>query len=150
VTRRSKDALLDYCRSLPGVTEDVKWEHHLVFSVGGRMFALFDVFDAEEVTLKVDPAVFPILTRQPGIAPAPYLAKQSWIQLEHTRVLPRAALRELLRESHELVAAKLSRRRREALGVGSGQAVTRRDRAQSSSASSPASVPSGQIPPSAR
>lgn len=129
MTRRSKDALLDYCRSLPGATEDVKWEHHLVFSVGGRMFALFDVFDAEKVTLKVDPAVFPILTRQPGIAPAPYLAKQSWIQLEHTRVLPRAALQELLRESHELVASKLSRRRREALGVGSGQ-VLRASRAR--------------------
>lgn len=28
------------CRSLPGATEDLKWESSLVFSVGGKMFAI--------------------------------------------------------------------------------------------------------------
>jgi predicted DNA-binding protein (MmcQ/YjbR family) len=30
---------MELCRSLPGVTEDVKWENDLIFSVGGKMFA---------------------------------------------------------------------------------------------------------------
>ena len=34
-------ALQDYCRSLPGATEDIKWGADLVFSVGGKMFAGF-------------------------------------------------------------------------------------------------------------
>ena len=112
-----KSVLLEFCRSLPGATEDVKWEEHLVFSVGEKMFAMFDVSDAEPFSLKVDPAVFPVLTQQPGIMPAPYLARASWIRLEHTGVLSREALEDLLRESHELVAAKLPRRVRERLGI---------------------------------
>jgi predicted DNA-binding protein (MmcQ/YjbR family) len=115
VASSTKDALLSYCRSLPGSTEDVKWGEHLVFSVGGKMFAIFDVSDAEPVRLKVDSAVFPILTQQPGISPAPYLARQSWIRLEHTQVLPSEAMEDLLRESYELVAAKLPKRVRERL-----------------------------------
>lgn len=114
---RSKDTLLGFCRSLPGATEDVKWSEHLVFSVGGKMFAIFDVSDAEPIRLKVDPALFPILTRKPGISPAPYLARQSWVKLENTRVLPREALEDLLRESHGLVAEKLPKKLRASLGL---------------------------------
>jgi len=35
-----KNGLLDFCRTLPGATEDVKWGSHLVFSVGDEMFAM--------------------------------------------------------------------------------------------------------------
>ncbi|HTE20786.1 MAG TPA: MmcQ/YjbR family DNA-binding protein, partial [Armatimonadota bacterium] len=115
-----KNALMDFCRSRPGATEDVKWEDHLVFSVGGKMFAIFDVAETEPVRLKVDPAVFPILIQQPDISPAPYLARQSWIRIEHAEVLVREAFEDLLRESHELVVARLSRKMRERLGIATG------------------------------
>ena len=116
----SKAGLLDFCRSLPGATEDVKWTDHLVFYVGGKMFAIFDVSEAEPVRLKVDPAVFPILIQQPGISPAPYLARQSWVRIEDASVLSREAFEDLLREAHELVAAKLSRKMRERVGIATG------------------------------
>jgi predicted DNA-binding protein (MmcQ/YjbR family) len=112
-----KNELLDFCRTLPGVTEDVKWGAHLVFSVGDKMFAMFDVGDSDLLRFKVSEGVFPILTREPGIEPAPYLARQSWIKLDHTRVLPREEIQDLLRESHELVAAKLTRKLRRELGI---------------------------------
>lgn len=112
-----KDVLLDFCRALPGATEDVKWGDHLVFSVGDKMFAMFDVGESDLVRFKVAEGLFPILTREAGISPAPYLARQSWIRLEHTRVLPREEIQDLLRESHELVAAKLTRRLRRELGI---------------------------------
>lgn len=112
-----KDELLDFCRALPGATEDVKWGDHLVFSVGEKMFAMFDVGDSDLVRFKVSGGVFPILTREAGISPAPYLARQSWIKLDHTRVLPREEIQELLRESHELVASKLTRKQRRQLGI---------------------------------
>jgi predicted DNA-binding protein (MmcQ/YjbR family) len=117
VPAAAKDALAGFCRALPGATEDVKWGDHLVFSVGEKMFAVFNVGDEEVITLKVDPAVFPILTREPGISPAPYLARASWIRLENTRVLPREQIEALLRESHELVASKLTKRLRRQLGI---------------------------------
>lgn len=112
-----KDELLDFCRALPGATEDVKWGHHLVYSVGDKMFAMFDVGDSQLLRFKVSEGLFPILTREPGISPAPYLARQSWIMLEHLGVLPREQIEDLLRESHELVAAKLPRRVRVSLGI---------------------------------
>lgn len=120
MTTGSKDALVGFCRALPGATEDVKWGDHLVFSVGEKMFAVFDVADAEPITLKVSPAVFPILIREEGISPAPYLARASWVRLENTRVLPLGEIQALLRESHELVAAKLSKRLRRELGITTG------------------------------
>lgn len=113
----AKNDLLAFCRALPGATEDVKWGDHLVFSVGAKMFAMFDVGDSDIVRFKVSDGLFPIRTREPGISPAPYLARQSWIRLEHTRVLSRGEMEDLLRESHELVAARLPKRLRRELGI---------------------------------
>ena len=70
-----QDPLYELCRSLPGVTEDVKWGDNLVFSVGKKMFAVFDLPAGEPFSFKVDPDVFSMLTQQRGIRPAPYLAR---------------------------------------------------------------------------
>lgn len=117
MSARKKDPLYDLCRQLPGVTEDVKWEHDLVFSVGGKMFAAFQLPEGEPIGLKVDPAVFPALVQVPGITPAPYMAKHSWIKIETRETLPAETLKDLLREAHALVAAKLSKKMRASLGI---------------------------------
>ena len=114
---KNRDALYDFCRQLPGVTEDVKWENDLVFSVGGKMFAAFQLPEGEPIGLKVDAAVFPVMVQQPGISPAPYLAKHSWIKVADREVLPAETLKDLLREAHALVAAKLSKKARASLGI---------------------------------
>ena len=31
------------CRALPAVIQDIKWEHDLVFSVGGKMFCVVGI-----------------------------------------------------------------------------------------------------------
>lgn len=116
-TAKDRDPLLEFCRKLPGVTEDVKWEKDLVFSVGGKMFAVFQLPDLEPIGFKVEPVLFPVLTQRPGIVPAPYMAKHSWINLETRDVLPREELEDLLRESHALVAQKLSKKARAKLGI---------------------------------
>ena len=56
------DPVLDFCRGLPGATEDVKWEKDLVFSVGAKMFVVFGLPENEPVGFKVDP----VLARSPG------------------------------------------------------------------------------------
>jgi len=61
------DPLMDFCRALPGVTEDVKWGDNLVFSVGGKMFAVFNLPDGDPFSLKVDPDAFSIMVQKPGI-----------------------------------------------------------------------------------
>lgn len=117
MAKNDNDPLLEFCRRLPGVTEDVKWDNDLVFSVGGKMFAVFGLPDNEPIGFKVDPAVFSVLTQQPGVVPAPYLAHHSWVQVKTREAIPREELEELLRESHALVARKLSRKARASLGI---------------------------------
>lgn len=82
------------------------------------MFAIWDTVDSDAVRLKVDPGVLPILCQQPGISPSPYLARQSWIKLDASDVLPQPEIEDLIRESHALVAARLSLRARRDLGIG--------------------------------
>ena len=111
--------LTELCRSLPGVTEDVKWGDNLVFSVGDKMFAVFNLGDDESFSFKVDPEAFAVMTRQDGVVPAPYLAKHSWISVRSCDVLPVETVMDLLEEAHGLVAARLSKKRRLSLGIDS-------------------------------
>ena len=115
--KSTSDRLFELCKALPGVTEDVKWGDNLVFSVGGKMFAVFDLPDGEPFSFKVDPDAFSLLTQQPGIEPAPYLARHSWVSVSSRGVMPLDAVKDLLRESHAIVARKLSQKKRKSLGI---------------------------------
>jgi len=115
--RERKDPLIDFCRSLPGATEDVKWGHDLMFSVGGKMFAGFQLPDGEPIAFKVDPPLFDELVGRQGVIPAPYMAKHSWVSVTDRTQVPVATLKKLLAESHRLVAEKLSKRARQTLGL---------------------------------
>ena len=109
--------LSDFCRSLAGATEDVKWETNLVFSVGGRMFAIFDLPELRNLSFKVSDDAFDTLTQQPGVIPAPYLAKARWVKLEPAEALPRELVEELLEDAHRLIGAKLSKKKQRELGL---------------------------------
>lgn len=106
----------ELCRSLPGVTEDVKWGDNLVFSVGQKMFAVFNL-DDDPFSFKVDPAVFAALTQKEGVDPAPYLARHDWVLVRDCDVLPEDMVMDLLEESYALVAAKLPKKTRRSLGI---------------------------------
>jgi len=110
------DALRKLCLSFPGTTEQIQWGDDLVFKIGGKMFAVTPLMPAPVcLSFKVTPENFAELTERPGIIPAPYLARATWIALQSRDALSAAALTELLRTSYDLVAAKLSRKTREAL-----------------------------------
>ena len=101
------------CRALPGVTEDIKWGSDLVFSVGGKMFAVVNTERPHTLAFKCTPEVFGELTERDGIIPAPYLARAMWVR-ERTvgEVLERREMEELLKASYELVVSGLPKSRR--------------------------------------
>ena len=108
------DQLRKLCLSLPGTTEQIQWGDDLLFKVGGKMFAVTRLEPAKVwLSLKANPENFAELTERPGIIPAPYLARAKWIALESQDSLPAAEIAGLLRESYELVLAKLPRKLRE-------------------------------------
>lgn len=111
------DPLIDFCRTLPGATEDVKWTNNLIFSVGGKMFAGFNLPDGNPFGFKVDPVVFPDLVEQEGIEPAPYAARFYWVSVTRRKALPLKTIKGFLTESHRLVADKLPKKTRAGLGL---------------------------------
>ncbi|MCG8462646.1 MAG: hypothetical protein MI919_40695, partial [Holophagales bacterium] len=67
-----------------------------------------------------DPLVFDGLTRREGVVPAPYLARHHWVKVETSDLLPFDVARGLLTDAHLLVASKLPKKTRTALGIELG------------------------------
>jgi predicted DNA-binding protein (MmcQ/YjbR family) len=105
-----------YCLSLLGTTESVQWGNDLVFKIAGKMYAVAALEPgAYCLSLKCPPEEFATLIERPGVCPAPYLARASWIALESEDALPRAEIKRLLRQAYDLVYAKLPKKSRAAL-----------------------------------
>ena len=113
------DWLREVCLAFAGTTEQIQWENDLLFKVGGKMFAITPLIPAPVwLSFKASPENFAELTERPNIIPAPYLARAQWVALETKDALPAGELSKLLRESYELVAAKLPKKLRDSLSSG--------------------------------
>jgi predicted DNA-binding protein (MmcQ/YjbR family) len=107
------EQLRQICRALPGVTEDVKWDHDLCFSIGGKMFVAVNLEPPHQLGFKCTPDAFAELIERDGIIPAPYLARAMWVQeTELGAALEVRELEALIRSSYDLVVAKLPRSKR--------------------------------------
>jgi predicted DNA-binding protein (MmcQ/YjbR family) len=109
-----------YCGSLPATSHVVQWGGAHVWKVGTKVFAIGGwESGAPAITFKVSELAFQMLKEQPGLRPAPYLASRgmSWIQNYASPGLSDKELRDYLRESHRIVAAGLSGKKRRALGL---------------------------------
>jgi predicted DNA-binding protein (MmcQ/YjbR family) len=110
------DWLRALCLSFPGATEQIQWGYDLLFKVGGKMFAITPLEPAPVcLSFKASPENFAELTERPNIIPAPYLARAQWVALQTRDALGREELARLLRESYEMIAAKLPKKMRESL-----------------------------------
>jgi predicted DNA-binding protein (MmcQ/YjbR family) len=100
------------CRALPGVTEDIKWGHDLCFCIAGKMFAVVNLEAPHSIAFKCTPETFGELVERPGIIPAPYMARNMWVQEQELgEALDRRELEPLIRTSYELVVARLPKSR---------------------------------------
>ncbi len=104
-------ALRKLCNALPGATEQIQWEKDRVFKVGGKMFACSGIETDSRYSFKVDDERFLELTDLPGIAPAPYLARAKWIQIDPAECqLPDHHIKKLVERSYALVLARLPKK----------------------------------------
>ena len=109
-----------FCRALPATTYVMQWGGAHVWKVGARVFTIGRWEKSQAaITFKVSPIAFEILSDQPGLRPAPYLASRGmkWIQAYAKPGLPDKDLKGYLRESHRIVAAGLSKKKRAELGL---------------------------------
>ena len=115
----------EFCSRLIATSHVVQWGGAHVWKVGGKVFAIggWNEPGTLGITFKVTPLAFEILKDQPGLRPAPYLASRgmSWIQHYKKPGLSKTELKAYLAESHRLVAAGLSMKKRRELGLTSGK-----------------------------
>jgi predicted DNA-binding protein (MmcQ/YjbR family) len=117
--RMDADWLRELCLGFPGTTEQIQWGYDLVFKVGGKMFAVTPLEPAPVcLSFKASPESFAELTERQNIIPAPYMARAQWVALQTRDALTHEELARLLRESYEMVFAKLTRRMRESISSG--------------------------------
>src|ERR1700730_1069366 len=118
-TMLSIELIRKICLSFPKTTEQLQWGDDLLFKIAGKMFAVASLEPSKAVlSFKVTPENFAEFTERPGIIPAPYLARASWVALESHQAMDHAEAQLLLRNSYDLVLAKLPRRIRESIAKG--------------------------------
>ena len=123
------DWLRELCLSFPGATEQIQWGYDLLFKVGGKMFAVTPLEPAPVcLSFKASPENFAELTERPNIIPAPYLARAQWVALQTRDALPPEELARLLRDSYDMVFAKLARKTRDAVSSAKPLARKARDK----------------------
>jgi len=100
------------CGKWPGVTRDIKWGADLVFSVGAKMFVVTpgDGSEGGRLSFKVADERFLELTDQPGIIPAPYMARAHWISVIEPQRFSTAELSGFILDAYVLVRAKLTKK----------------------------------------
>jgi predicted DNA-binding protein (MmcQ/YjbR family) len=107
----SVDFVREVAMSLPNVTEQIQWENHLLFKIGGKMFAITTLGpEGVRLSVKSTPERFYELTEIPGVIPAPYMARNHWVALERWDAIRRGEMEELIQESYRLVFEKLPKK----------------------------------------
>lgn len=104
------ETLRTFCLSLPGATEDVKWEDHLAFCVVKKIFCMTGFEPDSAVVFKIDPEQFDGLCERRGIGQAPHFAKRQWVQITERSALTRAEWQEVIRASYDKVVAGLPKK----------------------------------------
>ena len=106
------------CKKLKGVTEDTKWEDHLCFNVGQKMFLVTAPDQVPpSASIKVSDEAFVELPLREGFIPAPYMARHKWIKLDDINLLTKKQWEFYIKEAYSLIASKLPAKTRKQLGI---------------------------------
>jgi predicted DNA-binding protein (MmcQ/YjbR family) len=112
------EELQKLCKRFKGVTEDIKWENHLCFNVGEKMF-LVTAPDAipHSASFKVSDEEFDELSQQLGFMPAPYLARYKWVHVDDINRLSKKQWEYYAEKSYQMIASKLPDKIKKQLGL---------------------------------
>jgi predicted DNA-binding protein (MmcQ/YjbR family) len=94
-----------YCMAFPEASENLQWGDDLCFKIRGKIFTIVNL-DNPRLCFKCAPDTFAELIEREDIHPAPYVGRYKWVMLDRLDALGHEELRELIRQSYELVAAK--------------------------------------------
>lgn len=112
------EELQTICKKLKGVTEDIKWQDHLCFNIGGKMFLITSPDSIPvSASFQVSAEEFDELSQKEGFMPAPYLAKYKWVHLDDISRLNKKEWEYYTMQSYNLKAAKLPTKIKKEIGL---------------------------------
>jgi len=101
------ETIRKYCLSFPQAKENLQWGDDLCFKVNQKIFVTLSLDSVpQRMCFKCTPEKFAELCEYEDIRPAPYVGRYKWVMLDRLDALPDAELRDLIRQSYEMVAAK--------------------------------------------
>lgn len=101
-----------YCLSFPQATENLQWEDDLCFKVNGKIFAVLSLDSVpQRLCFKCTPERFAELCEYEDIHPAPYVGRYKWVMLDRLDALSDEDLKDSIRHSYEMIAAKTMSRK---------------------------------------
>ena len=117
MTRTDFDA---YCRRFKATEHVVQWGGASVWKIGGRIFAICSRWGAgkhPKISFKCSDLSYRLLSEQPDIVPAPYLARAKWVQLENDDAMDDQDLKAYIEAAYFIIMAKLTKAKRKELGL---------------------------------
>ena len=106
------DEIRAYCLAFPQATENIQWADDLCFKIRGKIFVTLALTAVpQKLCFKCTPDTFAELVERDGIHPAPYVGRYKWVILDRVDALSWDELREFIRKSYEMVAAKAPKKR---------------------------------------
>jgi predicted DNA-binding protein (MmcQ/YjbR family) len=98
-----------YCLAFPQATENLQWDDELCFKVGGKIFVMLGLDSLpQRICFKCTPERFAELCELEDIRPAPYVGRYQWVMLGRLDAVPDDELEDLIRQSYQMVRAKIS------------------------------------------
>ncbi|RTY92406.1 MmcQ/YjbR family DNA-binding protein [Flavobacterium sp. GT3R68] len=113
------EELQKLCKSLPHVTEDIKWGNDLCFCIGGKMFCVAGLNQSPtSASFKVLDEEFEEMSTKEGFIRAPYVARYKWVLAEDITILSAKEWQHYVTQSYNLVKDKLPAKIKKELNVG--------------------------------
>jgi len=101
------DSIRAFCLSFPHATENLQWGDDLCFKIGGKIFVTLALTAVpQKLCFKCVPETFAELIEREGVRPAPYVGRYKWVMLDRLDALRSDELRDLIRQSYQMVATK--------------------------------------------
>lgn len=101
---------------LEATTEDIKWETHVCFNIGGKMYLVTSPDDVPcSASFKVPDEIVEEILARDGFSKQPYLARYNWVRVDDISRLNIKEWKSLIGQSYQLVLEKLPARFRKTL-----------------------------------
>jgi predicted DNA-binding protein (MmcQ/YjbR family) len=104
------EAIRAFCLQLPHSTEGIKWEDDLCFMLAEKMYCVTALNGPFSCSFKCTDEDFTKLIELPDIVPAPYMARNKWVNVQSSTAFNQEEWEYYLRNSYQLIRSRLSKK----------------------------------------